>query len=258
MDLATILGLALALGMIAASVVMSGGSPHAFYDSAAITTVCGGMLAALLICFPITTVARLPSVLFRLVFPQVTNQSSLVQRLVRLAEIARRDGLLALEHRPEESEHPFIRLGVELAVDGTRPEMLEEVLRSEIDGMARRHREGKGMLDQLGRSAPAFGLIGTLLGLIVMLGNISDPSSIAGGMAVALITTLYGAVLSTASLLPMAEKLAYYSRQEMLTREIIVRGILAIQAGEHPRLIAQRLKVYLPPAARVQLERGTA
>lgn len=257
MDLATLLGLTLAFSMIAASVSMSGGSPHAFYDSAAIATVCGGMLAALLVCFPITTVARLPAVLYRLLFPQVTKLAPLVEHLVRLAEIARRDGLLALEHRRDELEHPFIRLGVELTVDGTRPEMLEEVLRSEIDAMARRHREGKGMLDQLGRSAPAFGLIGTLLGLIVMLGNISDPSSIAGGMAVALITTLYGAVLSTASLLPMAEKLAYYSRQEMLTREVIIRGILAIQAGEHPRLIAQRLKVFLPPRARLQLEGAT-
>jgi chemotaxis protein MotA len=257
MDLGTLLGLLLAAGMIGASVMISGGSPHAFYDSAAITTVCGGMLAALLLCFPITTVARLPAVLYRLVFPQVTNLTVLVQRLVQLAEVARRDGLLALEHRREEIEHPFIRLGVELAVDGTQPDKLEEVLRSEIDAMAHRHREGKGMLDQLGRSAPAFGLMGTLLGLIVMLGNISDPSSIAGGMAVALITTLYGAVLSTASLLPMAEKLAYYSRQEMLAREVVIRGILAIQAGDHPRLIAQRLKVYLPPRTRLQLEGAT-
>jgi chemotaxis protein MotA len=250
MDIATLLGLVLALVMIAASVVMSGGSPSAFYDPAAIATVCGGMLAALLICFPISKVVQLPRILFRLLFPQATNSRALIEQLVRLAETARRDGMLALEHRSEETAHPFIRLGVELAVDGTRPELLEEVLRSEIDALARRHREGKGMLDQLGRSAPAFGLIGTLLGLIVMLGNISDPSSIAGGMAVALITTLYGAVLSTASLLPMAEKLAYYSRQELLAREIIVRGILAIQAGEHPRLIAQRLQVYLPPHQR--------
>jgi chemotaxis protein MotA len=253
MDLGTVLGLALAIGMIGGSVVMSGGTPTAFYDSAAIATVCGGMLAALFICFPISTVAKLPAVLFRLLFPQVTNTRALVEELTRIAEIARRDGMLAIEHRKEEISHPFIRLGVELAVDGTRPEMLEEVLRSEIDSLARRHREGKGMLDQLGRSAPAFGLIGTLLGLIVMLGNISDPSSIAGGMAVALITTLYGAVLSTASLLPMAEKLAYYSRQEMVTREIIIRGILAIQAGEHPRLISQRLQVYLPPQQRAEL-----
>ncbi len=246
MDLGTILGLALAIVMIVASVVMSGGSPRAFFDSAAIATVCGGMLAALLICYPLNIVAKLPQVLYRLLFPQVTNQRELIAELVRLAEIARREGLLALDQRSGETADPFIRLGVELAVDGTRPEMLEEVLRSEIDALARRHREGKGMLDQLGRSAPAFGLIGTLLGLIVMLGNISDPASIAGGMAVALITTLYGAVLSTASLLPMAEKLAYYSRQEMITREIIVRGVLAIQAGEHPRLIAQRLQVFLP------------
>jgi chemotaxis protein MotA len=189
-------------------------------------------------------------VLFRLLFPRIPNSESLIRDLVKLAEVARRDGLLALEHRADETANPFIRLGVELTVDGTRPELLEELLRSEIESMSRRHREGKGMLDQLGRSAPAFGLIGTLLGLIVMLGNISDPTSIAGGLAVALITTLYGAVLSTASLLPMAEKLAYYSRQEMLSREIIVRGILAIQAGEHPRLIAQRLQVFLPPSRR--------
>jgi chemotaxis protein MotA len=250
MDVGTLLGLVLAFGMIAASVVMSGGSPGAFYNSAALTTVCGGMLAALLLCFPVSTVARLPRVLYRLLFPRIADSLQLIRDLVKLAEVARRDGLLALEHRPEETSHPFIRLGVELAVDGTRPELLEELLRSEIEAMSYRHREGKGMLDQLGRSAPAFGLIGTLLGLVVMLGNISDPTSIAGGLAVALITTLYGAVLSTASLLPMAEKLAYYSRQEMLSREIIVRGILAIQAGEHPRLIAQRLKVFLPPSQR--------
>jgi chemotaxis protein MotA len=253
MDLGTLLGLVLAVSLIGASVTMSGGTPSAFYDSAAIATVCGGMLAALLLCFPLSTVAKLPAVLFRLVFPQVGNMRGLVDELTRLAEVARREGLLAIEHRKDEIAHPFIRLGVELAVDGTRPEMLEEVLRSEIDALGRRHREGKGMLDQLGRSAPAFGLIGTLLGLIVMLGNISDPASIAGGMAVALITTLYGAVLSTASLLPMAEKLAYYSRQEMLQREIIIRGILAIQAGDHPRLISQRLQVYLPPGQRSDL-----
>lgn len=250
MDVGTVFGLALAFGMIGGAIVLSGGSPSAFYDTAALTTVCGGMLAALLLCFPIGTVLKLPQILFRLVFPRVTDSRSLIRDLVKLADVARRDGLLALEHRPEESTNPFIRLGIELAVDGTRPELLEELLRSEIESMARRHREGKGMLDQLGRSAPAFGLIGTLLGLIVMLGNISDPSSIAGGLAVALITTLYGAVLSTASFLPLAEKLAYYSRQEMLSREIIVRGILAIQAGEPPRLIAQRLQVFLPPHQR--------
>jgi chemotaxis protein MotA len=250
MDLATLIGLVLAFLLVGASITMSGGTPTAFFDPAALAMVCGGMLAALLICFPISTVARLPGVLYRLLFPQAVDARELIDELVRLAEIARREGMLALEHRTDDSTHPFIRLGVELAVDGTRPEMLEEVLRSEIDALAQRHREGKGMLDQLGRSAPAFGLIGTLLGLIVMLGNISDPTSIAGGMAVALITTLYGAVLSTASFLPMAEKLAYYSRQEMLAREIIIRGILAIQAGEHPRLIAQRLQVYLPPHQR--------
>jgi chemotaxis protein MotA len=119
-----------------------------------------------------------------------------------------------------------------------------------MEAMSFRHREGRAVFEQLGKFAPAFGMIGTLVGLIVMLGNMADPSRIGSGMAVALITTLYGAVLANGSFLPLAEKLAHLSRQELLTQEIALRGILAIQSGESPRLIEQKLQSFLPPERR--------
>jgi chemotaxis protein MotA len=157
---------------------------------------------------------------------------------------------LALEPRLETIENPLLKLGVQMAIDGTRPEVIEDVMRTEVEAMSLRHKDGKAIVDQIGKYAPAFGMIGTLLGLIVMLGNLSDPSRIGGGMAVALITTLYGSVLSYASFLPLSEKLGYLSKQELVASEIAIRGILAIQSGENPRVIEQKLNTFLPPHAR--------
>jgi chemotaxis protein MotA len=164
--------------------------------------------------------------------------------------VARRDGLLALDNRLGEVSHPFIKLGVQMAVDGTRPEVIEDLLRTEIDAVATRHSLGKGLVDQIGKFAPAFGMIGTLLGLVMMLNNMSDPSTIGAGMAVALLTTLYGAVLANMFCLPVSEKLAYYNRQEILSLELIVKGVLAIQSGENPRIIEQKLSIVLHPGNR--------
>lgn len=254
MDIATVLGLLLAWSMMAAAVYLGGGSFGAFWDTASICMVVGGTIGALLICFPLRLVARAPRVLIKGMRNTVPRPEDLIQTIVSLADTARRDGLLALEARLPTIDNEFIRRGIELAVDGTRAEVIEDVLRTDIDAMAARHREGKAIFDQVGKFAPAFGMIGTLLGLIIMLGNMSDPASIGGGMAVALITTLYGACLSNASFLPLAEKLAYLSKQEMISREIIIRGILAIQSGENPRLIERKLSTFLPPRARSRKE----
>jgi chemotaxis protein MotA len=250
MDIATVLGLLLAWSMMAAAVYMGGGSFGAFWDTASICMVIGGTLGALLICFPLRTVMRAPRVMLKGMRNTVPQPIDLIKTIVSLAETARRDGLLALELRLATIDNDFIKRGIEMAVDGTRAEVIEDVLRTDIDAMAARHREGKAVFDQIGKYAPAFGMIGTLLGLIIMLGNMSDPSSIGSGMAVALITTLYGACLSNASFLPLAEKLAYLSKQEMIAREIIIRGVLAIQSGENPRVIERKLSTFLPPAIR--------
>jgi chemotaxis protein MotA len=250
MDLASLIGLLVALIMMSTSVVMSGGSFASFYDTASLLMVFGGTLGAMMMCCSLRNVLNLPKVMSKVFFNRPVNQRELIDVMVRLSEIARKEGLLALERHLDDVKNPFIRLGVQMAVDGTRPEVIEDIMKTDIDSVALRHREGKGMIDQIGRFGPAFGLIGTLLGLIIMLGNMNDPATIGSGMAVALITTLYGAVLSNAMFLPFSEKLASITKHEMIGREIILRGVMAIQSGENPRVIEQKLSTFLPPALR--------
>jgi chemotaxis protein MotA len=237
--------------MTTAPIGLGGGSFSALWASTPLLVVLGGTIGAVLTCFPLKKVLQTPRIVTKTMFHEPPNYRQLIQQIVSLAVVARRDGLLALEPKLAGISDPFVRQGMQMAIDGTRAEVIEDVLRTEIEAMAVRHKEGKGLLDQLGRYAPAFGMIGTLLGLIIMLGNMSDPSTIGSGMAVALTTTLYGAVLSYASFLPMAEKLAYFSKQEVVARELVLRGVLAIQSGENPRVIEQKLNTFLPPPARV-------
>jgi chemotaxis protein MotA len=174
----------------------------------------------------------------------------LINEIVRLAEIARKDGLLALESKAGEISNHTILLGVQMAVDGTRPEVVEDIFRTEIAAEEARHHTGKKMFELMGRCGPAFGMIATLLGLILMLGNLDDPDSIGPSMAMALVGTLYGAAMANMLCTPCAEKLAYLSHQEAMAKEIVLKGILAIQAGENPRVIEQKLIQYLPPKLR--------
>jgi chemotaxis protein MotA len=239
-----------AIVLMFSSIVVGGGRLAAFLDPASVMVVVGGMLAATLISFPLRDFFRMFRVSRKVFQWSVEPVAQIIRQLVSLAETARRDGLLALEDRMRELDNPFIALGVQMAVDGTRPEVMEGILRDEMDAVATRHREGKSLLDTMGRYAPAYGMIGTLLGLIIMLGDMSDPTKIGAGMAVALLTTLYGAVAANAFLLPFADKLGFTSRKELLTMEIIVRGIMAIQAGENPRVIEQKLNAFVPPQER--------
>jgi chemotaxis protein MotA len=182
----------------------------------------------------------------------------LIDEIVRLAEVARRDGILALEQRAADVRDPFVALGIRMAVDGTQSETIETILRNEIDAMISRHREGKKMLELLGRCGPAFGMIATLLGLVTMLGNLSDPQSIGAAMGVALIGTLYGITLANLICIPFGEKLAVLSAEEVLAKEVALHGILAIQAGDNPRIIRQKLMAYLPPSRRTEYQRQAA
>lgn len=250
MDIATIIGLLLAFGMMYASVVMGGGQLASFWDTASVLMVFGGTAGAIMMAFPLKVLLKSPKSMLKLILNKSDNPKDTIKLIVSLAETARKDGLLALESRIEEIKNPFVKLGIQMAVDGTRPEVIEDVLRTDMESMSLRHKEGKAVVDQVGRFGPAFGMIGTLLGLIIMLGNMSDPSKIGAGMAVALITTLYGAVLSNAMFLPFAEKLAYCSKQEIIGREIAIRGIMALQSGENPRLIDQKLRTWLAPKLR--------
>ncbi|TWT31213.1 Chemotaxis protein PomA [Posidoniimonas corsicana] len=251
MDIATAAGVVIAIALILVSIVLGGGSFGAFIDPASIMVVIGGAIAATLISYPLKNFLSVFGVTSKVLLYKLHSTPEVISQLVSLAETARRDGLLALEGRVEEIDHPFIILGIQMAVDGARPEVMEDIMRTEIDAVATRHRDGKGLLDCMGRFAPAFGMIGTLMGLIIMLGDMSDPSKIGAGMAVALLTTLYGAIASNVVFLPFAEKLGFTNKQELLTMEIILRGIMAIQSGENPRIIEQKLNTFVPPKLRV-------
>lgn len=250
MDIATIIGMLLGASVLAIAIAIApGASFTAFIDYPSVMVVGGGSICAVLICFPLKSFLSMGRVAKNVFFNKQENFNELIEQIVSLAETARRDGLLALEGRLEELNNPFIVLGIQMAVDGTRPEVIEDIMRTEMDAVATRHRSGKDVVAQMGRFAPAFGMIGTLMGLIIMLGNMS-PETIGSGMAVALLTTLYGAVAANLCFLPFAEKLSFINQHEMLAMEIIVRGIMGIQSGDNPRVIEQKLSTFVPPKFR--------
>ena len=251
MDIASAAGLLGGVAIIVISIAIApGASFKAFIDYPSLMVVIGGALAATLISFPLKQVLSAFRVWKNVMFNSPQDVPGLIEQLVSLAETARRDGLLALEGRLEEVKNPFVVMGIQMAVDGTRPEVIEDVMRTEMEAVATRHQNGKSIFDQIGKYAPAFGMIGTLMGLVIMLGNMSDPNAIGPGMAVALITTLYGAIMANLVALPCADKLGFISRQELLSMEIIIRGIMGIQSGDNPRVIEQKLNTFVPPKLR--------
>ena len=251
MDIASVIGLLLGASLLVIAIAIApGASFGAFIDYPSMMVVIGGSISAVLICFPLRSFLGTAKVAKNVFFNKQEDFFELIEQIVSLAETARRDGLLALEGRLEELSNPFVVLGIQMAVDGTRPEIIEDIMRTEMDAVAGRHKNGKDVVAQMGRFAPAFGMVGTLMGLIIMLGNMDDPAAIGPGMAVALITTLYGAIVANLFFLPFSEKLGFINKHELLTMEIVVRGIMGIQSGDNPRVIEQKLNTFIPPKLR--------
>jgi len=256
MDLSTLIGLCAGFGLLFMAMVIGGGGVDAFVDMPSVAVVFGGAAAATLIAFPLAQVMGLGRVVKNAFTQVVRDPKRLIADLVRYAEVARRDGILALEDMTKEMTDEFIIRGIRMAVDGTDPEVIEQVLMGELDSMCDRHGRGKALFDCLGKYAPAFGMIGTLIGLVIMLQNMDDPSKIGPGMAVALITTLYGAIMSNLVFLPLADKLSFRSKEELLLREIVIKGVMSIQSGDNPRVVEQKLKAFLPPNLRDEERQG--
>ncbi|MDH3584884.1 MAG: motility protein A [Phycisphaerae bacterium] len=249
MDLGTIAGLVIAFALIFWA-ILAGGSLGSFIDVGSVAIVVGGGIAATMASTPMQKVKRVMSVFMKAIMHKAVSPQKLIEDLVSYAEIARRDGILSLESAAKEIEDPFIVRGIQMAVDGTDPELIEQIMETELENLVERHEEGKGMFETLGRYLPAFGMIGTLIGLVAMLANMDDPSSIGAGMAVALLTTLYGAVLANVFALPVADKLGKRSAEEILLKTIIIKGVMSIQSGDNPRVVEQKLKTFLPPSER--------
>lgn len=253
MDISTIIGIVLGVLLILAA-ILSEGSLLTFWSFSSVLVVLGGVTAATLINYPLSQVISVMKVV-RVAFKGEDKRPvQMIVYLVAMAERARREGLLALENEVEESDDEFLKKGIQLIVDGTDPELVRAILETEISMMEERHRLGAGIFEAMGASAPAFGMLGTLIGLILMLKKINDPSALGPGMALALITTFYGVILANLIFLPIAGKLKLRSNEEMFVKEIVVEGILSIQAGENPRIVAEKMKAYLHPLEKVMLE----
>jgi chemotaxis protein MotA len=249
MDVNTIIGVVLGFALILMAMLL-GGSFGAYVDIPSILIVIGGTTAATLTAFPLANVLKLPKVIAKSIKGGAGDPNKLIEQMVRFAEVARRDGILALEGMTEEMEDDLLVLGIKMAVDGTDPDLIEAIMEADLENMETRHAAGKGLLDAAGRYAPAFGMIGTLVGLIAMLANMSDPSAIGAGMAAALLTTMYGAILANVLFLPMADKLALKNNEEILIKTIILKGVMSIQSGDNPRVVDQKLRTFLPPSQR--------
>ena len=250
MDLATVIGLALAMGLLFFSMLSGGTSIVLFVDVPSLFMVAGGTIGVTLVNFPMKEAKLIVPVAMRSVLFSLPTSEEMIERIISYANLARKEGLLALENKLQEVDDRFFAKGVQLVIDGFAADTVRDILELDADWERQRHANGKKMFEQMGSFAPAFGMIGTLVGLVKMLANLSDPSMIGAGMAVALLTTLYGAVFANIFFLPISGKLGQRANEEAALRELMIEGIVAIQSGEKPQLIKEKLKGFLAPAAR--------
>jgi chemotaxis protein MotA len=249
MDLTTILGFISAIAIMIYSIMLAG-SITSFIDLPSIWCTVGGTIAVTVMTYPLDELMIFIPVLKKTVFAKSQPTTETIATLVSFAERARREGILALERHMEEIEDEFLSKGIQLAVDGTEPELMRSILTTELDYMAKRHATGQAICGTVATYGPAFGMIGTLIGLVLMLQTMSDPATIGPSMAVALITTFYGAILSNCIFLPLKDKLKRRSDEEILVKEMMIEGILSIQSGDNPRIVEQKLTSFISPKMR--------
>lgn len=255
MDIGALGGLVFSFVILGWGILIAG-PLSAFFDPPSIVLVVGGVFAAFFVSFP-TKKALGIGVLFGKVFKtNPMNPQLMINKIVELALVARREGLLALESATGELKDDFLQKGVMLIVDGTDPELVKQILETDIETMASRHEGNRGMFDYLASGSPAFGMIGTLVGLVLMLKKLDDPSTIGPSMAVALITTFYGSCLANIVFTPFSTNLGNKSAEEVMVKQIMLEGLLSIQAGENPRIIEEKLKVFLPPKQRTSSQQA--
>lgn len=252
-DFATILGLVGGFGMIFAAMSISGSSA-AFLDVPSVLIVVGGTFAVTLVCYSLRDMLRSREVIGNVLLRPARNAQSAAVWMLHLAEIARAKGVLALEGvLADMRREPFLHKAVQMVVDGSPAEEVERIMRQEMAATAMRQTQTAGMLRKAAEVAPAMGLIGTLVGLVQMLGRLSDPSSIGPAMAVALLTTFYGAVLAYMVFAPLASKLERNMGEDQMVAQIYLIGAASIARQEHPRRMEMQINTVLPPAQRIDL-----
>ena len=249
MDLATVIGLVAAFGLML-SAILQGGSLMIFIDTPSLIIVGGGVVGVVLVHFPMGDVIGAFGVARNAFFHKAQSPVDIIEKLITYAGKARKEGILSLQSVMNEIDDEFFLKGLQMAVDGQEPEALKDMLEKEIEYVMERHDKGADIFATIAAYGPAMGMIGTLIGLVQMLQNMSDPSSIGPAMAVALLTTFYGAVLANVVATPISGKLKLRSASEVLNKTLVTEGMKAILEGENPRLMEQRLHAFVSPKER--------
>ena len=254
MDIASIIGIVGGAAMIVMSVVTSGGTMGGIIDIPSAAMTIGGSYFAMFIAAPLKKALGMFKIMGRAFKIPDFGEKNLVTTMQALSEKARREGILALEDGLDDLEDPFMKMGLRFVVDGTDANIIRAIMENEMNQIEARHMEWIGLINAWAGFAPGFGMMGTVVGLIGMLKNLEDKSSLGPNMAVALITTLYGSMMANWLITPFATKLLAHNAQEMRSKEMIIEGILSIQTGENPRIMAQKLLSYLDPVTRKAIE----
>ena len=245
MDIATFVGLIVAGALVMAAIVM-GGSVSWFISPPSAMIVLGGTIGATLISYPLAEVLGVFKVVMKVFLHKSQPVEAIIENMVEFGKLARKEGILSFESKLKDIEDPFFAKGVSLAIDGMESSAIKDVLSTEIAYVEERHSLGADIFTTMAGYAPAVGMMGTIIGLVQMLMQMKDPSSIGAPMALALLTTFYGTVLANLLFIPMASKLKIRSKQEILLKELVLEGIMSIQAGDNHRLIEQKLNAFLP------------
>ncbi|EQB87775.1 chemotaxis protein MotA [Clostridium punense] len=256
-DFLTIIGFIAATALIIIGMNSNAGY-LIFWDPLSIYITVGGAIGTLLMAYPVSEFKRLGKVIIQVMKEQELSKLDTISLFINLSKKARREGLLSLEDEIAQIENDFVKKAMNMVVDGVEPESIKEIMTLEINEMEKRHNDAASVFKTLGAYAPAMGMLGTLIGLIQMLADLTDSSNLAKGMGKALITTFYGSIVANVIALPIAAKLEYRSAQEIGTRQMIIEGVLAIQSGVNPRIIEDKLVAYLSPDERSKYYTVTA
>jgi len=254
-DVATFIGIIVA-GSLVVSAILMGGSGAWFVNYPALMIVVGGTIGATLLNYPLSEIMSVFGIAKNAFLHRSQSANKLIDIIVNFAKKARKEGILSFESQLKEIEEPFLHKGLQLAIDGMESKAIDDIMTTEMQFVEERHKLGAEIFSTMGAYAPAVGMLGTIIGLIQMLMQMDDPSRIGAPMAVALLTTFYGVIFANLIFLPIAGKLKTRSRQEILLKQMVIEGVMAIQAGDNHRIVEQKLKAFLSPKVRESKEKG--
>jgi chemotaxis protein MotA len=245
LDLALVIGLILGFGSLLGAFIIEGGNPVQLANISATMIVVGGTIGATLIAHPMDLVISLPKLIIKALTGKPPDGAQVISTLVEFAQKARKEGLLSLEKDVDALSDPFLKKGLMLVVDGIEPETVREILENDLEAMGKRHERGYAMLEAMGGYAPTMGIIGTVMGLVSVLSHLSSPEELGPAIAVAFIATFYGVSTANILWLPLGGKLKLKSKAEIFVRQAMIEGVMAIQAGDNPRIVEEKLQAFL-------------